>query len=697
MTNPPPPPDSNLSGLYSLVTQKTSGVVTAIGSLAGALADVGGVIGIVDLVLNLINPPPDIAQLLDNGFASMSQQLSQIAQQIGELELETKWTATDQVMAGALGVQESLPDIVAANDPAQWANAISLCTTAVAYFTQPDVWRVPSGALIPYYDHWSGEIQQTPDSNGFILSTLYILPQYLRALTILIGVVTVAPGGALAHQALLRSQLEWLTSIYDQITAQLGTVRLPSKSSDYSTGSDPRWRPPWKTAVPSAPFGAFDLSSTANNVIGYTLPPATGFVPPLPPYMDDYFKVLSLRALARYRALSVEIGLPTVRLVLNILAALTSTSTPVRPVLEEWTAAEVFGKFGIPISEAQRYQYLFHIMDYQPPFNRAQPGSFPLVQNDLLGEIITDIDQLHIVAQAGGLSYHTVLTSKAVPQPQGVSQITSLGSTGGEFIAATVADGALHVFQQVPGMVHTVRYPDGSWQSTPLDINRTHEPGSNPLPYTRVAAAGHSGSTSIELAGARGVVLITSRPVYAPGDLAYSVLSSEWQSTGAPVGIDVAAAEDGITTHYVAVDAGGLVWHTTAVSGQAVQGSWESVSGVSAPPGPFTMVRCATVSTTLHLVGVHAGQLWHTLRNSNGSWQAAWGQILPAGGPAEAGEFSSAACGGDSAILWVVGAASDGLWLSRRFIDTSWGSFIEVGSTPTQITDVDCAIIHRAF
>jgi hypothetical protein len=75
------------------------------------------------------------------------------------------------------------------------------------------------------------------------------------------------------------------------------------------------------------------------------------------------------------------------------------------------------------------------------------------------------------------------------------------------------------------------------------------------------------------------------------------------------------------------------------------------------------------------------GKLWHTLRDANGTWQAAINPIdsVSTGGPSR---FSGIGCSGDgSGGLNVVGVGSDGqLWHTARRNDGSWFSSFDVVS-----------------
>ena len=113
--------------------------------------------------------------------------------------------------------------------------------------------------------------------------------------------------------------------------------------------------------------------------------------------------------------------------------------------------------------------------------------------------------------------------------------------------------------------------------------------------------------------------------------------------------------------------------------------------------GAFTALGCAGVGDQLELVGVAPnGQLYHTLRNANGIWQAVFGLVegqVHAGPPS----FRRIACGGAGQALHVIGLGSDGqLYHTLRASTGTWQSFFglvegQVHGGPARFTAAGCA------
>jgi hypothetical protein len=70
------------------------------------------------------------------------------------------------------------------------------------------------------------------------------------------------------------------------------------------------------------------------------------------------------------------------------------------------------------------------------------------------------------------------------------------------------------------------------------------------------------------------------------------------------------------------------MWHTI----RNPDGTWRRTYGLiesqeTNNPGPFTAIACAGVIDSLHVVGLCNSQMWHTIRNPNGTWQRTYGLI----------------------------------------------------------------------
>lgn len=707
IAHPDDNPDSNLTSWFAALNSSQSSAATVIGTTLGMLADVGGAIGTIGLLVNLIDPPPDVATELQSDFASMSSMLEMISTQIANLELETRRNAIDQVVAPALAIQESFADLVAADDLAQWQHAIDDCITAVAYFAEADPWMIDAPCLPPFNIPWCGPVGQTATADGLVFCTLYILPQYLLVLQILLTVLAAVPDGYTEHQALLSAHRDNLRQLHDRVVAGLTIIREPAKWVDMVQQSPIHPRGPWLMVNPAgagmqpeAPFGAVDVSSRTNNVGSYLLMPNTVEVP-IEAALGGYLRDLRIRAIQRQKSLYIDAGLPTVRSMLKSLIALTGGPTSQVSIYERWLSSDVFGFLAIAADDPARYETARQGTEGVPPHGGVfefagepppQLVAAPLAV-DVLGELVAEAEQLHVAISVGGIAYHTVCTSDMRPQAQGVSQVTALSAAPqpAQSIATAFTDGSLHVFQGSAGLWHTVRYPDGSWQHSPVNLAATVSAGE--FPAGPFAACGINDTDVIHLLAVDGGtnLLRADRAVYMPPPLVLTPFGSTWVSEEPVSVIDATVTSDDASVHVVALDEAGRGWHTVSTAGSQPQAMFGDLGGVQGWPGSMSAITCAASGMVLHVLGVFQGHLWHALRAPDGSWPFGWSQVVAQGGPPGVGPFSAVGATGTPAGVIAVGASGELLWRARVGIDGVWWGYDKVGSAPAAITALSCA------
>jgi subtilase family serine protease len=104
---------------------------------------------------------------------------------------------------------------------------------------------------------------------------------------------------------------------------------------------------------------------------------------------------------------------------------------------------------------------------------------------------------------------------------------------------------------------------------------------------------------------------------------------------GSPNGLLVEQALVGsVSGNQVVGVVNGQLWHTI----RNADGSWQPQFGLVESqeqnnPGAFDAISAAGVGNQLQVVGVVNGQLWHTIRNADGSWQPQFG-LVESQGPA---------------------------------------------------------------
>jgi hypothetical protein len=161
---------------------------------------------------------------------------------------------------------------------------------------------------------------------------------------------------------------------------------------------------------------------------------------------------------------------------------------------------------------------------------------------------------------------------------------------------------------------------------------------------------------------------------------------------------DAEAVVAGTKLHVVAI-VNGTLFHTI----RHADGTWDSFHNadmvIGNQPGPHTSVGLgADFSGNVHLCTTTPdGNLWHTIRSSNGTW-APFGNVKAATG-SNPGVFSRVDCSivvprGQQPTLHVTALTVDGVvWHAIRFADGSWtqfGNLSLVAGGAARFTDVDC-------
>jgi hypothetical protein len=118
---------------------------------------------------------------------------------------------------------------------------------------------------------------------------------------------------------------------------------------------------------------------------------------------------------------------------------------------------------------------------------------------------------------------------------------------------------------------------------------------------------------------------------------------------------------------------GGGLWHRR----RTVSGSWSDYTKITTPAaaGAFTAVSCAGFAGLLSVIGIAnrgpSTNLWHTIRRSDGSWQASAGNISDPGHDRSFTAMSCATVGNDLHVLAVNGG---NLWHTVRYASGTWKS-----------------------
>jgi hypothetical protein len=238
---------------------------------------------------------------------------------------------------------------------------------------------------------------------------------------------------------------------------------------------------------------------------------------------------------------------------------------------------------------------------------------------------------------------------------------------------------------------HTIRNADGSWQSA-FGLIEGQE-SNNPGPFGWVACGGVG--NQLQLTGQAGWQLWhTIRNADGSWQPFFGLIEGQESNNPGPFN-EIGCAGVGDQLQVVGV-VNGQLWHTI----RNADGSWQSAFGLiegqeSNNPGRFRAVSCAGVGDQLQVVGIVGGQLWHTIRNADGSWQPFFG-LIEGQESNNPGVFSAVGCAGVGDQLQVVGIVGGQLWHTIRNADGSWQSAFglvegQESNNPGVFSAVGCA------
>ena len=250
-------------------------------------------------------------------------------------------------------------------------------------------------------------------------------------------------------------------------------------------------------------------------------------------------------------------------------------------------------------------------------------------------------------------------------------------------------------------MWHTIRNADGSWQKTYGLIEGQEQ--NNPGPFTTVGCAGVGDTLQLVGLTRDGRMWHTIRNADGSWQKTYGLVEGQEQNDPGAF-MSVACGGVGGALQLVGITQDGQMWHTI----RNADGSWQKTYGLvegqeQNNPGPFTTVGCAGVGDTLQLVGLtRDGRMWHTIRNADGSWQKTYG-LVEGQEQNDPGAFMSVACGGVGGALQLVGITQDGqMWHTIRNPDGSWQKTYglvegQEQNNPGPFTTVGCAGVGSAL
>jgi hypothetical protein len=283
----------------------------------------------------------------------------------------------------------------------------------------------------------------------------------------------------------------------------------------------------------------------------------------------------------------------------------------------------------------------------------------------------------------GWQMWHTIRNADGSWTPQFGSVESQESNNPGPFSA--VGCGGVGAALQVAGvgsddqLWHTIRNADGSW--TPQFGLIESQESNNPGPFSAVACAGVGDALQVVGLGGDGQLWHTIRNADGSWTPQFGSIESQEQNNPGPFSA-VTCGGVGASLQVVGVGSDGELWCTT----RNQDGSWTPqfvLIQAQNNPAPFTAVACAGVGYALQVVGLGSdGQLWHIIHNADGTWSPQFG-LIESQERNNPGLFGAVACGGVGDALQVVGATLDGqLWHTIRNADGTWAP--QFGSIQSQ-------------
>ena len=258
-------------------------------------------------------------------------------------------------------------------------------------------------------------------------------------------------------------------------------------------------------------------------------------------------------------------------------------------------------------------------------------------------------------------------------------------------------------------MWHTMRNPLPGWPWWPWYVLIESQEQNDPGPFTAVSCAGVGGSLHVVGLSQDGQMWHTIRNEDGTWQRFYGLIEGQEQNNPGPfTAVSCAGVIGGwgfipqIFLHVVGLTQDGQLWHTIRKPDGSWQPKYDPIPGQDATgqdasrTGPFMTVSCAGVGDLLQVVGLSPdGQMWHTILNRDGTWLPTYG-LIEAQEQNNPGPFLDVSCAGVIDSLEVVGLSQDGqMWHTIRHPNSWQPAYDRVESNeinnPGSFLDVSCA------
>jgi hypothetical protein len=367
---------ANLSELVNEIWDYDAGGIRITGAILGTLADISGAVGFLQIGVGLITSFFSSDNQLQQALAIIQKDFNELTRFIAAEDKLARMRDIDAGINPALAVFQQLPAILDGPPLSREyiLSKIETCLGAALFFAEnDDKWKVVWKSIPYYSDKWSGQLAPAADGDGLVFNYTYTLPQFLRAIYILLTTIgALAPKTLADYRSPLERCLTRLSTVHDTIVSSgiVGT-RVPIGSDiGWVVVPDPPDKPYWVSNwwvsdQLAMPYGAVERYSGASLVVSY-YNRVFVYIDMDPTYAPTFIRLVQLRIAQQKKALYSQLGLPAVREAINHLRSLIGQPPLADPHYEDWSVKEALGIMQVPAPASGRS--LLSVIKGTPPF-----------------------------------------------------------------------------------------------------------------------------------------------------------------------------------------------------------------------------------------------------------------------------------------------------------------------------------------
>ncbi len=384
---------SNISELKDIIDKGDASALTTTGAIFGTLADISGGIGFVQLAIGAIEGLISQDDSLQQILGTIQAAFTELQAQISASDKLQRMRDVDQGINPAMAVFEQLPAILAAEPPPSQdfkLTQIQTCIEAVLFFADyEDKWQAVKTDLRYYSDSWSGDMSPQAGEDGLVFDYVYTLPQFLRAIYILLTAIgALEPTSLQYYSDVLERCLSRLESVHQTIVTSgivpmktprpldIGMITvepIPSFTSNWLIDTDrlnPFYYPYGAVEVYSGSYILRSYATDAFNYWGADL--STWWLP----NANNFMTLLDFRQIKKMKELYTQIGMPTVYNVTNQLRQLLGQPPQAQPIYSAWSFAEVESLLGLTLPPLSWRSLAARLLGLEPQGLEAALRSF---------------------------------------------------------------------------------------------------------------------------------------------------------------------------------------------------------------------------------------------------------------------------------------------------------------------------------